>query len=181
VCSICVRKPPSSAAVGAAGTSCTARSSHVLTCSGARAGELLPVFGHRSPARSRTAFATRLSRSSCWPLTASAPVRQIPSVKQTQSTNKVWIQTQRVKGTNPSFSYERAYVPSSPHTSSHMCMCMCMHMHMSHVHAHVRASPSDCACGWLGASGTQAACLTMEDNVLSCLTMSFIRRHDRTW
>ena len=126
VCSIFVRKPPSSAAVGAAGTSCTARSSHVLTCSGARAGELLPVFGHRSPARSRTAFATRLSRSSCWPLTASAPVRQIPSVKQTQSTNKVWIQTQRVKGTNPSFSYERAYVPSSPHTSSHItCACTC--------------------------------------------------------
>ena len=37
--------------------------------------------------RSRTAFATRPSRSSCWPLTASAPACQIPSVKQTQSTS----------------------------------------------------------------------------------------------
>ena len=54
-----------------------------LTCAQAPAGELL---GHRSPARSRTAFATRPSRSSCCPLTASAPACLIPSVKQTQST-----------------------------------------------------------------------------------------------
>ena len=44
------------------------------------------LLGHRSPARSRTAFATRPSRSSCWPLTASAPARQIPPVKQTPRT-----------------------------------------------------------------------------------------------
>ena len=54
-----------------------------LTCAQAPAGELI---GHRSPARSRTAFATRPSRSSCCPLTASAPACLIPSVKQTQST-----------------------------------------------------------------------------------------------
>ena len=54
-----------------------------LTCAQAPAGELL---GHRSPARSRTAFATRPSRSSCCPLTASAPARQIPPVKQTPRT-----------------------------------------------------------------------------------------------
>ena len=49
----------------------------------APAGELL---GHRSPARSRAAFAPRPSGKSCWPLTASAPARQISSVKRTQST-----------------------------------------------------------------------------------------------
>ena len=54
-----------------------------LTSAQAPAGELI---GHRSPARSRTAFATRPSRSSCCPLTASAPACLIPSVKQTQST-----------------------------------------------------------------------------------------------
>ena len=49
----------------------------------APAGELI---GHRSPARSRAAFAPRPSGRSCWPLTASAPARQISSVKRTQST-----------------------------------------------------------------------------------------------
>ena len=53
VCDTCVLKPPSPAAVGAAGTGCTAQE-----CSGAR-GELL---GRRSPARSRTASATPPSR-----------------------------------------------------------------------------------------------------------------------
>ena len=56
-----------------------------LTGAQAPAGELI---GHRSPARSRAAFAPRPSGRSCWPLTASAPARQIlsPRVKQTQST-----------------------------------------------------------------------------------------------
>ena len=54
-----------------------------LTGAQAPAGELL---GYRSPARSRAAFAPRLSGRSCWPLTASAPARQISSVKRTQST-----------------------------------------------------------------------------------------------
>ena len=54
-----------------------------LTGAQAPAGELL---GHRSPARSRAAFAPRPSGRSCWPLTASAPARQISSVKRTQST-----------------------------------------------------------------------------------------------
>ena len=54
-----------------------------LTSAQAPAGELL---GHRSPARSRAAFAPRPSGRSCWPLTASAPARQISSVKRTQST-----------------------------------------------------------------------------------------------
>ena len=56
-----------------------------LTGAQAPAGELL---GHRSPARSRAAFAPRPSGRSCWPLTASAPARQISSVKQTQSTRR---------------------------------------------------------------------------------------------
>ena len=51
----------------------------------APAGELI---GHRSPARSRAAFAPRPSGRSCWPLTASAPARQISSVKRTQSTRR---------------------------------------------------------------------------------------------
>ena len=54
-----------------------------LTSAQAPAGELL---GHRSHARSRAAFAPRPSGRSCWPLTASAPARQISSVKRTQST-----------------------------------------------------------------------------------------------
>ena len=54
-----------------------------LTGTQAPAGELL---GQRSPARSRAAFAPRPSGRSCWPLTGSAPARQISSVKQTQST-----------------------------------------------------------------------------------------------
>ena len=58
-----------------------------LTGAQAPAGELL---GHRSPARSRAAFAPRPSGKSCWPLTASAPARQISSVKRTQK-HKVWI------------------------------------------------------------------------------------------
>ena len=56
-----------------------------LTGAQAPAGELL---GHRSPARSRAAFAPRPSGRSCWPLTASAPARQISSVKRTQSTRR---------------------------------------------------------------------------------------------
>ena len=56
-----------------------------LTGAQAPAGELI---GHRSPARSRAAFAPRPSGRSCWPLTASAPARQISSVKRTQSTRR---------------------------------------------------------------------------------------------
>ena len=56
-----------------------------LTGAQAPVGELI---GHRSPARSRAAFAPRPSGRSCWPLTASAPARQISSVKRTQSTRR---------------------------------------------------------------------------------------------
>ena len=65
---MCVLKPPSSAAVGAVGTGCTAH-----RCAQAPASELL---GHRSPARSRAAFVPR----AVGPNPACSPALRFPPV-----------------------------------------------------------------------------------------------------